>query len=104
MIQIKNLDRIIGMQSNGRVIMNASYEENLMQGNDPAYRFTTQFGEELRLAKPYSEGGAPYRLFVMGYRNVTEVDVELNYLRSASSLAMGMYNCLEKLDKHLNKK
>ena len=110
MIKIKNLDRIIGMQTNGRIIVSAEYDSKFYALIDEdGYKFKTNTGEEIRLAKPlYSEIGEqmhpPYRLFVMGYRNVTEVDIELNYLRSASSLAMGMYNCLEKLDKHLNKK
>jgi len=106
MIQIKNLDRIIGMQTNGRIIVSAEYDSKFYALIDEdGYKFKTNTGEEIRLTKPlYAEVGEqthpPYRLFVMGWAAATEIAIELNQLRSSVDLAAAMYDCLERLDKH----
>ena len=105
MLKIENINRIIGMHVNGRVIIGAGdYIDSLRKtGKDYfVFRIERQNGNsgydrehEIVLSRRKNVNGR-YDMFNMGLQITTNVEIDVNQIRKATDLAFSIRNVLVK--------
>jgi hypothetical protein len=103
MLTIKNIEKMVGYSCNTRLIRGFRNQKNKMMGYD-SYVFTFKDADgkvdiEVYLDRDKTAQGG-YRLYVMGWAALTEIQIDNSDIKSAADLATMITKCLAKLDNY----
>ena len=102
MLTITNIECIVGLSANGNRINGFRLDNNnLISGNHYVFVMKENYNGrkiEVWLNRLKNEHGK-YRMFVMGWKNSTIIEVTPNQLKDAVEGAVCVRNCLQLLNK-----
>jgi hypothetical protein len=113
MLKIKNIEKIVGMQANGRLIVKAGdYDINIIRKLEHEYYFfkiqkqgdgVDYNGEHDIVLTKHKSSDGKYRMFNMGLQRATEIEVDVKSFNMAANFCVPIRNVLVKTQTYYQK-